>query len=69
MSAALDRLISVAYTHSKQIGKATEAVFQGKPTKDQLDQVYAFIMQHGGEHLSFEVYLELVEAVRRHSRK
>ena len=67
MSAALERLISVAYSHSKEIGKATEAVFKGKPSKEQLHQVYAFIMQHGGEHLSFEVYLELVEAVRRHS--
>lgn len=69
MSAALERLISAAYSQSKEIGEAAEAVFKGKPTKEQLDQVYAFIMQHGGEHVSFEVYMELVEAVRRHSSK
>lgn len=65
MGAALDRLIASAYLHSKEIGQAAEAVFKGQPTKDQLDQVYAFVMQHGGEHISFEIYMELVEAVRR----
>lgn len=67
MSAALDRLIASAYLYSKEIGRAAEAVFKGQPTKDQLDQIYAFIMQHGGEHLSFEIYMELVEAVRRNA--
>ena len=69
MSAALERLISVAYRHSRDLGKATEAVFKGKPCKTELDQVYGFIMQHGGTHVSFEVYMELVNAVNRHSSK
>ena len=43
-------------------------MFKGKPTKEQVDRVYAFIMQHGGEHVSFEVYMELVQAVRRRSQ-
>ena len=62
-----DMLIFYAYRHSAEMGKAAEAVLKGKPTKEQVDRLYALVKRNGGDHLSRDVYMALLDAVRRAS--
>ena len=65
MDANPDVLIFYCYRYSKAMGEAAEAVLKGKPTQEQLDRLYALLKRNGGKHLSEDVYLALIEAVRR----
>lgn len=60
-----DVLIFYAYRYSEEIGRATEAVLKGKPTKDQVKKLYRLLKRTGGKHFSEDVYLALIAAVRR----
>ena len=67
MDANPDVLIFYAYRYSKEMGEAAEAVLKGKPTKEQCERLYDLVKRDGGKHLSEDVYLALIEAVRRGS--
>lgn len=62
-----DVLIFYAYRYSEEMGKAAEAVLIGTPTKEQIDHLYALVKRNGGKHLSPDVFMALIEAVRRAS--
>ena len=67
MDANPDVTIFYVYRYSEELGKAAEAVLKGKPTKKQLDHLYRMLKRYGGKHLSRDVYMALIEAVRRGS--
>ena len=60
-----DILIFYAYRYSAEMGKAAEAVLKGKPTKAELKQLYRLVKRSAGNHFSYDVYMALIEAVRR----
>lgn len=65
MDANPDVLIFYAYRYSKEMGEAAEAVLKGTPTQEQRDRLYRLIKKDSGKHLSSDVYMALLEAVRR----
>ncbi len=69
MDASPDVLIWYAYRYSNEMGKAVEAVLKagGKPTPQQVEKLYKLLNRNGGKHLSRDVYMALLDAVRRAS--
>lgn len=65
MDANPDVLIFYAYRYSEDMGKAVEAVLKGAPTKEQVAELYRLVKRDGGKHLSPDVFMALIEAVRR----
>lgn len=65
MDANPDVLIFYAYRYSKEMGDSGGSPLNGKPTKEQCQRLYDLIKRNGGKHLSEDVYLALIEAVRR----
>ena len=65
MDANPDVLIFYAYRYSKEMGEAAEAVLKGTPPKEQCERLYDLVKRNGGKHLSRDVFLALLEAVRR----
>lgn len=58
-------LIFYAYRYSAEMGKAVEAVVKGNPSREEVEQLYKLLKRDGGKHLSEDVYMALLEAVRR----
>jgi hypothetical protein len=67
MDANPDVLIFYAYRYSEEMGKAVEAVVKGSPSREQVEHLYKLLRRDGGKHLSQDVYMALIEAVRRAS--
>lgn len=65
MDANPDVLLFYAYRYSKEMGEAAEAVLKGTPTEAERERLYKLIKKDGGKHLSSDVYMALLEAVRR----
>jgi hypothetical protein len=40
-------------------------VLKGTPTKEQVAELYRLVKRNGGKHLSSDVFMALIEAVRR----
>ncbi len=66
MDANPDALIFYAYRYSEEMGKAVEAVLkaEGKPTPQQVERLYKLLKRNGGKHLSRDVYMALLAAIR-----
>ena len=67
MDASPDVLIFYAYRCSKEMGEAAEAVLKGKPTLEQCERLYDLLERSGGKLLSEDVFLALLEAIKRAS--
>jgi hypothetical protein len=69
MDASPDVLIWYAYRYSNEMGKAVEAVLkaEGNPTPQQVEKLYKLLKRNGGKHLSRDVYMALLDAVRHPS--
>jgi len=65
MDANPDVLIFYAYRYSQEMGKAAEAVIRGSPTAEEVERLYKLVKSDGGKHLSEDVYLALLDVVRK----
>lgn len=64
-------LIYAAYRISPEMGQACEDVIRGdKPTKQEYDRLYKLIKkQAGNPRIPRDIYIALIEAVRRPGRE
>ncbi len=69
MDANPDVLIWYAYRYSAEMDEAVEAVLkaEGSPTLEQVERLYKLLKRDGGKHLSRDVYMALLDALRRGS--
>ncbi len=61
-----ETLIWYAYHHSEELGQAVEAVIkaEGHQTTEQAERLYKLLKQDGGKHLSPDVFMALIHAIR-----
>ncbi len=61
-----ETLIWYAYHHSEELGEAVEAVIKAEAhqTTEQADRLYKLLKQDGGKHLSPDVFMALIDAIR-----
>ncbi len=66
-----DALIWSAYRYSNEMGKAVEAVLraEGNPTPQQVDKLYRLLKRNAGKHLSQDLRMALLNAVRLSKRR
>lgn len=59
-------LIFYARRYSAEMGRAVETVLNPdrKPTLKEVQRLYKLLKRDGGKHLSPDVYMALIEAVR-----
>ena len=60
-------LIWYAYRYSTEMGQAVEAVIisEGHATQKQVEKLYKLLKRDSGRHLSPDVYVALLDVVRR----
>ena len=61
-----ETLIWYAYRHSEELGQVVEAVIraEGHQTTEQAERLYKLLKQDGGKHLSPDVFMALLDAIR-----
>jgi len=59
-------LIFYARRYSAEMGRAVESVLNPdrKPTLEEVERLYKLLKRDGGKHLSPDVYMALIEALR-----
>ncbi len=64
-------LILSAYRYSDEMGQAVEAVMKprGHPALPQAKKLYKLLKHDGGKHLSPELFMALLDAVRTRLRE